>query len=173
LWPLQPYNYVRTTPTTDPNELVLIVGGADHKTGQETTEPSYERHFSQLANWAKEHWPDMGEIITSWSGQVIEPSDDLGYYGRNPSDHSNVYIGTGDSGTGMTHGTLGSRIITDLIVGRPNKWAKLYDPARLPSSKMGGGEWIKGQLNVARQYGDWLTSGDVKDIEDITVRIPY
>jgi hypothetical protein len=38
---------------------------------------------------------------------------------------------------------------------------------------MGGGEWIKGQLNVARQYGDWLTSGDVKDIEDITVRIPY
>jgi len=30
----EPYHYVRTTPTSNPNELVLIIGGEDHKTGQ-------------------------------------------------------------------------------------------------------------------------------------------
>jgi len=130
----------------------------------------YEEHFSRLANWAKQLWPDMGEIITAWSGQIIEPVDSLGYYGRNPSSHSNVYIGTGDSGMGMTHGTFGARIIADLIMGRPNNWAQLYDPSRLPPVRHGAAEWVKGNVNVARQYSDWLTKGDVTDIEDIKVR---
>jgi len=40
-----------------------------------------------------------------------------------------VYIATGDSGMGMTHGTIAGMLLTDLIVGRTSPWAALYDPA--------------------------------------------
>ena len=45
---------------------------------------------------------------------------------------TNVFIATGDSGMGMTHGTIAGMLLTDLILGRENPWAKLYDPSREP-----------------------------------------
>ncbi len=63
-----------------------------------------------------------------WSGEVMEPVDSLAFIGRNPLDASNVFIATGDSGNGMTHGTIAGMLITDLIMGRDNEWAKLYEP---------------------------------------------
>jgi Rieske Fe-S protein len=39
---------------------------------------------------------------------------------------------TGDSGNGITHGILGGMLLIDLIAGRENPWAKLYDPSRKP-----------------------------------------
>ncbi len=71
------------------------------------------------------------QIDYAWSGQVQEPSDSLGYAGHNPLDKDNVYIITGDSGHGMTHSTLGGILVTDLIQGRSNPWADLYDPGRV------------------------------------------
>ena len=65
-----------------------------------------------------------------WSGQVLEPADSLAFIGRNPLDKDNVFIATGDSGHGMTHGTIAGMLITDLVLGRPNPWAQLYDPSR-------------------------------------------
>jgi Rieske Fe-S protein len=67
----------------------------------------------------------------SWSGQVLEPVDSLGFIGRNPLDKNNVYIVTGDSGTGMTHCTIAGMLITDLILGKKNPWEELYHPSRI------------------------------------------
>ena len=53
----------------------------------------------------------------------MEPVDGLAYIGRNPMDDDNVYIVTGDSGNGMTHGTLAGMLIPDLILVRANPWA--------------------------------------------------
>ncbi len=67
-----------------------------------------------------------------WSGQIMEPVDGLAFIGRNPGDQ-NTYVGTGDSGNGMTHGTIAGMLLTDLIQGRANKRAGLsysHDPAR-------------------------------------------
>ena len=46
----------------------------------------------------------------------MEPIDSMAYIGKNPGD-DNIYIITGDSGNGMTHGTLGGIIITEPIGG--------------------------------------------------------
>ncbi len=35
------------------------------------------------------------EIVARWSGHIIEPVDDVGFLGRNPSDSDNVFIITG------------------------------------------------------------------------------
>jgi glycine/D-amino acid oxidase-like deaminating enzyme len=36
---------------------------------------------------------------------------------RNPGDEPNVYIATGDSGAGLTHGTIAGMLLQDLILG--------------------------------------------------------
>ena len=75
-------------------------------------------------------------------------------------DEPNVYIATGDSGNGMTHGTIAGMVLTDLIQGRDNAWATLYEPSRktLGALKI----FAKETLNVAAQYAGWVTPGDVK-----------
>jgi nitrite reductase/ring-hydroxylating ferredoxin subunit len=100
-----------------------------------------------------------------WSGEVMEPADGMAYLGRNPMDGENVYIITGDSGNGMTHCTIGAMIVNDLIMGRENRWAALYDPAR--KVVHGLSEFVAEQANTLAQYGAWVTGGEVGSVQDI------
>jgi Rieske Fe-S protein len=59
----------------------------------------------------------------------------------------------------MTHGTIAGMLITDLIVGRANPWQSLYDPGRITLGA--SGEYVKEAVNMAAQYGDWVTAGEV------------
>ena len=155
-----PYHYIRLQRSAgeDVDYDVLIVGGEDHKTGQDH---HLIKHFQELERWTRLMFPMAQEVEYHWSGQVFEPVDGLGYIGRNPGDSKNVYIITGDSGHGTTHGTIGGMLITDLIMGRKNPWAALYDPARSPLKTVG--EYLKQNLNVAAQMKDYVTPGEVDD----------
>jgi glycine/D-amino acid oxidase-like deaminating enzyme/nitrite reductase/ring-hydroxylating ferredoxin subunit len=153
---LDPYHYVRLA--EEDGATLLVVGGEDHKTGQ--ADDGNER-WARLEDWARRHIPSLGPVRYRWSGQVMETIDGLGFIGRNPGDAPNVYIATGDSGMGMTHGTLAGMLLADLITGQPNPWVQLYDPARKPVSA--AWDYLKENLNVAAQYGDWVTGGDVAD----------
>ncbi|AKD04590.1 FAD-dependent oxidoreductase [Pontibacter korlensis] len=160
-WDLKdPYHYVRLQKETAGDETfdLLIVGGADHKTGQHDNPAEC---FEELERWTRLKFPMAEQVIYRWSGQVYEPVDGLAFIGRNPGDEDNVYIATGDSGHGMTHGTISGMLITDLIMERPNPWAKLYDPGR--SGLKGVGEYLKENLNVAVQMKDHITPGEVDD----------
>jgi Rieske Fe-S protein len=156
-----PYHYVRLQ-RVDAGEDLLIVGGEDHKTGQSADEAVA---FRRLEDWTRSLFPMARNFAYHWSGQVMEPMDCLAYIGRNPGDADNVYIVTGDSGHGMTHGTIAGMLLTDLIVGRPNRWAALYDPSR--KTLRAAGEFVKENVNVAVQYADWLTPGEVRDVKDV------
>ena len=145
-----PYHYVRLQSENDYD--VLIVGGEDHKTGQ--ADDGNER-FARLEQWTRERFPQMGEVEYRWSGQVMEPVDGLAFIGRNPLDNDNVYIATGDSGQGMTHGTIAGMLLTDLIQGRKNAWEDLYSPSRVSLKALP--EYASENLNVAAQYVDRIT----------------
>jgi glycine/D-amino acid oxidase-like deaminating enzyme/nitrite reductase/ring-hydroxylating ferredoxin subunit len=156
-----PYHYIRTEPHNDTEEF-LIVGGEDHKTGQvHNTGICFER----LEHWTRERFPELRGVAAHWSGQVMEPMDYLAYIGRNPGDFSNVYIATGDSGHGMTHGTIAGMLLTDLIRGRQNPWARLYDPSR--TTFQNAGTFLSENLNVAAQYLDWILPGDTRSVEEL------
>ncbi len=64
--------------------------------------------------------------------------DGLAFIGSHPDDADNVYVATGDTGMGLTHGTIAGILIADLIAGRDNPWRKLYDPARPIAHKVEG-----------------------------------
>lgn len=159
---LDPYHYVRLQKhDSDPLSEWLIIGGEDHKTGQE--EDVFDI-YQRLENWSQRHFPMLQKIEYRWSGQVIEPMDGLAFIGRNPHDE-HVYIVTGDSGHGITHGTIAGLLLTDLITTGFHPWAELYNPAR--KTLQAAGEYAKENLNVAAQYGDWLMPGEMKSIEQI------
>ncbi|RTQ49294.1 FAD-dependent oxidoreductase [Hymenobacter gummosus] len=164
-----PYHYIRLqqvhepAPSGDAYDL-LIVGGEDHKTGQES---NYEERFRCLEEWTRDNFPAAQQLEYRWSGQVMEPVDSLGYAGRNPLDADNIFIITGDSGHGMTHSTLGAMLVTDLILGRDNPWARLYDPGRVTAHPSSVLEFVKENLNVAAEYTDLLTGGDVSSADAI------
>ena len=157
-----PYHYVRIQSGVNGSD-VLIVGGEDHKTGQK--DDAAER-FIRLEAWAYDRFPMIRSVDYRWSGQVMEPVDHVAFIGHNPgSDGKNVYIVTGDSGQGMTHGTIAGMLITDLITGRATSWESLYDPSRV--SLKAGVEFARQNLNVAAQYRDYITPGEVSSPDEI------
>ncbi len=158
-----PYHYVRCW-RDDGGDTWLIVGGEDHKTGQ-PGEPV--DRFARLRAWTRDHLGIDGAIGHAWSGQVQEPHDGLGFIGRNPSDEDNVFVATGDSGNGMTHGTLAALLIADLIEGRGSPWEALYSPSR--QMVRAASDYLRENANVAVQYGDLVTGGDVDDVEAIAI----
>ena len=175
-WDTQiPYHYVRlqALPAGDSmverlgdpqTEDLLIVGGEDHKTGQAD---DAEERYQRLEAWTRERFPVIGGRRCQWSGQVLETIDGLAFIGRNPLDGPNVFIATGDSGQGMTHGTIAGILLTDLIVGRMNPWTSLYDPARKTLRAVG--RFLKENLNVALQYSTWATGGVFASAQEIAV----
>jgi Rieske Fe-S protein len=120
--------------------------------------------FARLEQWARARYPSLQQVEWRWSGQVMESVDDLGYLGRNPGN-DRVYVITGDSGMGMTHTTIGARIAADLIVGRSNPWARLFDPGRI--SLMAAGTYAQENLNVAAQMADHVMPGQVDSTDEI------
>ena len=154
------YHYIRVERVS--NHDVLIVGGEDHKTGQQH---DGAQRWGKLEQWTRNRFPMTEEIEFRWSGQVMEPVDSLAFIGRNPADADNVFIATGDSGMGMTHGTIAGILLTDLILGRTNAWTDLYDPSRktLAAAK----DFLKENVNVAAQYADTLTPGEVASVDEI------
>lgn len=163
---LDHYHYVRLQPHDDASDL-LIVGGEDHKAGQVGDQAD---RWNRLETWARERFPMMAPVTSRWSGMVMETTDGLAFIGRNPLDRENVFVATGDSGMGLTHGTIAGILLTDLIVGRENPWSRIYDPSRKPTWGIAWREFARENLNVAKQYAaDWLSAGEATAAEDIAL----
>lgn len=161
LWDsLDPYHYVRTA--REGGTSWLIVGGEDHKSGQDDTP---RRHFRQLEAWVREHFPMAGPVGYCWSGHIIEPVDSLGFIGHNPGLADNVFIATGDSGNGLTHGTLAGLLLADLIGGRASPWEDLYAPDRKPLHALG--DYVRENANFVPYYGELLGAGEDEALEDL------
>ena len=155
-----PYHYVRLH--TIAGREILLVGGEDHKTGQADDAGA---RWARLEAWARPRFPSMERVAYRWSGEVMEPVDRVGLIGRNPNDADNVYIVTGDTGMGMTHGTIAGMLIPDLIAGRANAWAALYDPSRV--RLRAAPAFLAEAANMATQYAAWLTPGEVRSVDAI------
>jgi glycine/D-amino acid oxidase-like deaminating enzyme/nitrite reductase/ring-hydroxylating ferredoxin subunit len=163
-WIVDPYHYVRTQPYDEQFDL-LISGGEDHKTGQADDEHvPEEMRFDRLETWTRNHFPMIRDIVYHWSGQVLEPLDSLAFIGRNPGN-KNTYIATGDSGNGMTHGTIAGLLISDLVQGKQNPWEEIYKPSRITMKV--AGDYVHEVANMTAQYADYVKRGDIDSIDEL------
>jgi glycine/D-amino acid oxidase-like deaminating enzyme/nitrite reductase/ring-hydroxylating ferredoxin subunit len=153
-----PYHYVRVAKHGD--REVLIVGGEDHRVAQ--GDP--EIHWPRLEAWVRERFPQAGPAVRCWSGQIQEPPDGLAYIGQLPG-HEHVYVVTGDSGNGLTHGAIAGLLLPCVIQNRPHRFEKLYRPGR--SRVHGLVTMAREAASFNRPYADWVKGGDVDSLDDI------
>jgi Rieske Fe-S protein len=97
-------------------------------------------------------------VTHRWSGQVLETIDGLAFIGPTPSGPANLLMASGDSGMGMTHGTIAGILLTDRIAGRRNAWARFYDPSRKPVGA--ATEFLRDTYEMTLGYAEWLKPGE-------------
>ncbi|RIL01790.1 MAG: FAD-dependent oxidoreductase [Proteobacteria bacterium] len=153
---LDPYHYVRLHREPGDARELLLVGGEDHRVGG-TSQDDAQRCYERLERWARVRFPSLGAVAERWSGQVMEPVDGFAFIGRSPGGPDGVLLATGDSGMGMTHGTVAGLLLGDLIAGRENPWERIYDPARKPLRSVV--EYAKDNAITAAHYTEWLQPG--------------
>lgn len=155
-----PYHYVRIQPGTGGKDIV-IVGGEDHKTGEAD---DAEKRFSRLEDWARELVPALQNITHRWSGQVLDTIDYAGFIGRNPGNER-VYVATGDSGQGLTHGVAGAIINADLITLGKSQWAHVYAPDRKPVAAIGN--YVRENATALKNFAEYLMPGEIASLDEL------
>jgi glycine/D-amino acid oxidase-like deaminating enzyme/nitrite reductase/ring-hydroxylating ferredoxin subunit len=125
-----PYHYLRSHRIDDRDWL--IVGGEDHKVGEEQ-EP--QGRFDRLENYVRERL-HIAEMEQHWSGQVQESPDGIPMIGKSPLAR-HLYVGTGFGGTGIMDGTLTGMILSGLIAGHAPEWAGIFSPTRIKAAGTG------------------------------------
>jgi glycine/D-amino acid oxidase-like deaminating enzyme/nitrite reductase/ring-hydroxylating ferredoxin subunit len=156
-----PSHTVRSHPT--PGGEMVIAGGESHKTGQggDTAE-----RVARLERWARERF-DVASIEYRWSTQDNMPVDGVPFIGRLAPFQKRIWVATGFMKWGLTNGTAAGMILTDLIGGRSNPWADLFDSTRfkpIASAK----ELVKENANVGVHFvGDHLGRPDVRSVDEL------
>jgi glycine/D-amino acid oxidase-like deaminating enzyme/nitrite reductase/ring-hydroxylating ferredoxin subunit len=155
-----PYHYTRTQ--TIDGQRWLIVGGEDHKTGQNHDTLGC---YARLAAYASERFGEV-KIGHQWSGQIIEPMDGLPFIGKNPGA-SHVRIATAYSGNGMTFGTLAAMLLSDQVLGRDNPWSELYGASRVKPIA-GAKDFVRENLDVPMHLiGDRLKKAEASSLDEV------
>jgi glycine/D-amino acid oxidase-like deaminating enzyme/nitrite reductase/ring-hydroxylating ferredoxin subunit len=164
----EPYHYIRSY--TDEHGPLILVGGADHKTGDEEAS---KQSFHDLEKYTRARF-DVKEIAYRWSAQFYEPADGLPYIGRTMFS-KNAYVATGFSGDGLVYGTIAAMLISDMILEKENKWLRAYDSRRFTPAASAF-EFIKENADVFRHFisdrnADTFQLSDVKPGEGKIVKI--
>lgn len=144
------------------NEKILLVGGERHKTGQGI---STIHHYEALQKYAEETF-GINEFLYRWSAQDWTTLDKVPFIGRITSEKPNIYVATGFRKWGMTNGTAAAKLISDLILEKPNPYEELFTPSRFnmdPSVKT----LIRENTNVAGHLlkGKW--ESPLKTVDDL------
>ena len=144
-----PYHYVRLNPGPGATDY-LIAGGADHKSGEAD---DGDVRFAAIEAWIRNLAPKLGKEVARWSGQLLDPVDYTGFIGRNPGDE-HIFIVTGDSGQGMTHGALAGLLLKALMVEGSSSWQEIYDPGRKTSGSIAN--FVSENLTALKNFAEQL-----------------
>lgn len=131
--------YINSVPPTysyrwvkDEDKQILLIGGAGHKTGEESITPAST--YEILEQNAKELYPNS-EIIYRWNTRDCITLDKVPYIGEFSNMMPNMYVGTGFNKWGMTSSNVAANIIVDKILGIKNKYEEAFTSTRLKPVK--------------------------------------
>jgi glycine/D-amino acid oxidase-like deaminating enzyme/nitrite reductase/ring-hydroxylating ferredoxin subunit len=160
-WDLaDPYHYVRLNPGPGSVDY-LIAGGADHKSGEADDGAI---RFEAIEAWIRALVPELGNEVHRWSGQVLDTIDYSAFIGFNPGNEK-VYVATGDSGQGMTHGALAGMLLRDLILGKESPWREVYEPSRKPVA--GVMNYINENVTAIKNFAEYLMPAELDSVDGL------
>ena len=117
-----PYLYLRTT-----DDERLLVGGADSRfRAAEFMEKNKGKKSKNLIKQLQQLMPGVQFIEDiSWAGVFGSTKDGLPYIGAHP-DFKNSFFVLGFGGNGITFSVQGRKIITDMLINKPNELSYYY-----------------------------------------------
>ena len=137
------------------------MGGADHKSGEVD---DADARFLAIEAWMRNLLPKLGKETHRWSGQIQDPLDYCAFIGLNPGE-KRTFIVTGDSGQGITHGTVAGMLISDLILKGESPWQKVYEPSR--KSVKGAGTFLSENLTVPKNFAEYVAPGEISSLDEL------
>ena len=100
----------------------------------------------------------MGKVHHRWSGQVMDTIDFAAFIGLNPGS-KRIYIATGDSGQGITHGVVAGMMLPSMIETGKHHWSAIYDPRRLPIRSTG--KLFTEGIDVLKNFSEYVLPGEI------------
>ena len=156
----EPYHYVRLQPGDNDLDFVLV-GGEDHKSGEAD---DAKQRFQRLEQWARGKIPALRDVTHRWSGQVLDTIDYAGFIGKNPGSEY-IYVATGDSGQGLTHGAMGAMLNAALVTGDKSEWADLYAPDRKPIKA--AKNWVIENSTALKNLAEYVAPGEINSTDEL------
>jgi glycine/D-amino acid oxidase-like deaminating enzyme/nitrite reductase/ring-hydroxylating ferredoxin subunit len=147
--------------TMENGEKLLIVGGENHPTGR--SERGTMRHYEELSEFTQLHF-GVKDILYRWSAQDLITLDRVPYIGL---DDENIYSATGYAKWGMTNGTTAAHIMTDLVMGRENRFAGVFDPKRTKAKPADIKTFVTENAKVAKELIAGKLKGTVTTVDDL------
>lgn len=102
---------------------LLLIGGGDHRTGKKGG------GWEELRAFARQNYPDAVEKY-HWATQDCMTLDGIPYIGAYSHSSENMYVATGFNKWGMTSAMVSAMILSDMVCGKTNKYADVFNPSR-------------------------------------------
>jgi glycine/D-amino acid oxidase-like deaminating enzyme/nitrite reductase/ring-hydroxylating ferredoxin subunit len=142
---------------------LLLVGGEGHHVGSSKAQPE---RYETLTEFARRHW-DVRSIEHRWSSQDYSPDDLVPYAGRLHLRSKHVYVVTGLRKWGITGGTAGAMLVSDLMLGRDNDWAGLFSATRIRPLQEAPRFLLENSRVGMRFFADRVKHRATRPIEDL------
>ncbi|WP_018394314.1 FAD-dependent oxidoreductase [Bacillus sp. 37MA] len=147
--------------TMENGEKLLIVGGENHPTGRSEQETMH--HYEKLNDFTQLHF-GVKDILYRWSAQDLITLDRVPYIGFGAE---NILVATGYAKWGMTNGTTAAHIMSDLVMGRENRFTELFDPKRIKMKRVDVKTFVTENAKVAKELIGGKLKGSEKTVDDL------
>lgn len=102
---------------------LLLLGGGGHRTGKKGG------GWQALEDAARRYYPEA-RVVCRWAAQDCMSLDGMPYVGRYGRNTPGLYAASGFNKWGMTGAMAAAVLLTDLVLGREDRYEALFDPAR-------------------------------------------
>lgn len=102
---------------------LLLLGGGAHRTGKQGGS------WQELELFAAQHYPRT-RAVCRFATQDCMTLDGIPYIGQYSKKTPNLYVATGYNKWGMTNAMVAARLLSDLILGKRNRYEAVFDPSR-------------------------------------------
>lgn len=102
---------------------LLLIGGGGHRTGKKGG------GWQELEQFAAEQFP-QAQIVSRWATQDCMTLDGVPYIGQYSKRTPDLYVAAGFNKWGMTSSMAAASLLCDLVQGRENSKAAIFNPSR-------------------------------------------
>lgn len=102
---------------------LLLLGGGGHRTGKRGG------GWAELESFAARNYPQAVEKYR-WAAQDCMTLDSMPYIGYYSNNTPELLVAAGFNKWGMSSAMVSASILTDMLLGRKNEYARLFSPSR-------------------------------------------